>query len=131
MLDWLTSIANEGIALARVIVILVAIVSVIITYYKTQALVPVVAAAFVAGIAVWAVSDAGIAQLENWIGSDATTSGAIFPAATLRRRLLGKRRRSRREPAASLHCPRSSMSLRASGTARLVAPHRKGCRCGR
>ena len=75
MLDWLTGITNDGIALARIVVILVAIVSVIITYYKTQALVPVLGAALVAGIAIWAVSPAGITQLENWIGSDATAAG--------------------------------------------------------
>ena len=70
MLDWLTGLTNEGIALARIVIILVAIVSVIITYYKTQALVPVLGAALVAGIAIWAVSPAGITQLENWIGQD-------------------------------------------------------------
>ena len=80
MLDWLTNISNDGIALARVVVILVAIISVIITYYKTQALVPVLGAALVAGIAIWAVSPAGLTQLENWIGSDANASAPISPA---------------------------------------------------
>lgn len=80
MLDWLTNISNEGIALARVVVILVAIISVIITYYKTQALVPVLGAALVAGIAIWAVSPAGLTQLENWIGSDATATAPVSPA---------------------------------------------------
>lgn len=71
MLDWLTTLTNEGIALARIVIILVAIVSVIITYYRTQALVPVLGSVLVAGIAIWAVSPAGITQLENWIGQDA------------------------------------------------------------
>lgn len=79
MLDWLTNISNDGIALARVVVILVAIISVIITYYKTQALVPVLGAVLVAGVAIWAVSPAGLTQLENWIGSDAN-AGAMAPA---------------------------------------------------
>ena len=71
MLDWITNLTQEVITLARIVIVLVAIVSVIITYYRTQALVPVVSAALVAGIAIWAVSPTGLTQLESWIGDDA------------------------------------------------------------
>lgn len=92
MLDWLNGIIVEGQSLLRLAVILVAIYAVIATYARTRALVPVLSAVLVAGVAIWAVSPAGLAQLENWIGSDAagTAEGvAIVPALAVRARKTG------------------------------------------
>ena len=49
---------------------LVAIFGVISTYWLTKALVPVLSALLVAGIAIWAVSPAGLSTLEGWIGNE-------------------------------------------------------------
>ena len=80
MLEWLTTITNEGIALARVVVVLIAIVSIATVWYRTKALIPVLGAILVAGIALWAVSPAGIATIEDWIGQDAQAHGPSIPS---------------------------------------------------
>ena len=77
MLDWISTLTTEAIGLARLVIVLVAIISVIMTYYKTQALVPVIGAALVAGIAIWAVSPAGIARLEEWIKQDTASAPVV------------------------------------------------------
>lgn len=82
MLDWLTTLTNDGITLLRLLVVAVAIFAVVRTFYMTQALVPVLSTVLVAGIAIWAVSPAGITQLENWIGSDASAAPAIVDVGT-------------------------------------------------
>ncbi|MDH3369073.1 MAG: hypothetical protein OEO17_14630 [Gemmatimonadota bacterium] len=92
MLDWLTGLTNEGITLMRLIVVLIAIVSIATVWYKTQALVPVLGAILVSGIAIWAVSPAGITQLEQWIGSD-TAAAFVVPLMSRRRWLRVGRER--------------------------------------
>jgi hypothetical protein len=44
-------------------------------WYQTKALIPVLTAVLVAGVALWAVSPAGITTLEQWISED--TAGVI------------------------------------------------------
>ena len=77
MIEWMNDLVAEGIALGRIVIVLVAIMSVIITFYRTQALVPVLSAVFVAGVAIWAVSPAGLAQLETWVGEDTSAAFSV------------------------------------------------------
>jgi hypothetical protein len=70
MIEAFTSLANEAITLARLVGTLVAIVSVLAVWWMTRALIPVIGACLVAGIALFAISPAGMATLEGWIASD-------------------------------------------------------------
>jgi hypothetical protein len=75
MFDWLEGLVADATDLAQNFAVLVAIASIIMVWYKTKALVPVLAAVLLAGIALWAVSDTGTQTLTNWIGD--STTGAI------------------------------------------------------
>ena len=72
MLDWLTAMTTEATALMRGVVVLIAIATIAIVWYQTKALVPVLSSVLVAAVALWAVSPAGITQIEQWIGNDST-----------------------------------------------------------
>ena len=83
MIDWLTTITQELTTLARLVVILIAVVSVAYVWYQTKALVPTLGSILLAAIAIWATSPAGITQLQNWIGADAAQAqGAITVEVT-------------------------------------------------
>lgn len=86
MLDWLTDLTRDGIALARLVIVLIAIVSIASVWFRTKALVPVLGAVLLAGVAIWATSGPGIAQVEEWIRDETIDEGA---PASLDRQMVG------------------------------------------
>jgi hypothetical protein len=75
MIEWAQGTVDQLVTLARAFTVLVAILSIIMVWYQTKALIPVLTAVLVAGVALWAVSPAGIETLKRWISED--TAGVI------------------------------------------------------
>jgi hypothetical protein len=75
MFEWMTGAIDQMVTLARAVAGLVAVVSIIVVWFQTKALIPVLAAILLAGIALWAVSEAGFATLQRWISQD--TAGVV------------------------------------------------------
>lgn len=75
MIDWASSLVNDGITLLRLVAIAVAIYAILKVWYLTQAFIPTLGAILLSGIALWAISPVGFAWLEQRIAEDSTVEG--------------------------------------------------------
>lgn len=79
MIDWASSLVNDGITLLRLIAIAVAILGIVKVWYLTQAFIPTLGAILLSGIALWAISPIGFAWLERRIAEDSTVEQGHGP----------------------------------------------------
>ncbi len=68
MLEWLNGLVNEGQAVTKNVVVLVAMFTIGMTWFRTRALVPVIGACILAGIALFAINNSD--WFEDKIGEE-------------------------------------------------------------